>query len=141
VNKKHPIPRPDRASYLKHKRETNLQILLPIILASILMVGLFALITYATFAQDGEVERWAAISTIWIVIPLKVSLLVALIITIGMVYGMGRLLNIAPDYTGLAQSYVLLITTKIRHYAISFTSQIIRLRTWLDTLHGFFKRN
>jgi hypothetical protein len=141
VNKKRPTPRPDRASYLKHKRETSLQILLPVILGSILILALFVLVAYATFTPGGDVERWAAISTIWIVIPLLVVLLVTLIFVVGVVYGMHRLLKITPDYTGLAQEYVLMITTKVRHYNAAFTSRLIRFRAWADTLQSVVKRN
>ena len=141
MNIKRPVPRPNRASYLKHKRETNLQILLPVLLASILMLALFALITYATFAQNGNVAQWAAVSTIWIVIPLLALLLVTLILVVGMVYGMHRLLKVTPDYTGLAQEYVMMITAKIRHYNSEFTNRLIRFRAWTDTIQNIVKRN
>jgi hypothetical protein len=141
VNKKLPIPRPDRESYLKHKRETNRQILLPVILSSLLIVALFVLVAYSTFTPNGDVERWAAISTIWIVIPLMFSLLVVLALLVGMVYGMQRLLKTTPDYTGLAQEYVLMITTKIQWYAGEITSRVIRFRAWVDTIQAFIKRD
>jgi energy-coupling factor transporter transmembrane protein EcfT len=140
VNRKHPTPSPNRPSYLKHRRETNLQILLPIILTSLLTVALFALIVYATFAQDGQVEQWAAVSTIWIVLPLLLVLLVMFALVAGMVYGMHRLLKIAPDYTGLAQAYVQMITAKINHYNNEFTNRVVRFRAWVDTAQGFVRR-
>jgi hypothetical protein len=141
VNSKPPVPRPNRASYLKHKRETNLQILLPVLLSSILMLALFVLIVHATFAQGGDVAQWAAVSTIWIVIPLLALLLVKLIFVVGMIYGMHRLLKVAHDYTGLAQEYVLMIMTRIRHYNSEFTSRVIRFRAWADAIQNIGKRN
>lgn len=141
MNKKLPIPRPDRASYLKHKREQNRQILLPVILSGILILALFVLVAYSTFAQNGDVARWAAVSTIWIVIPLMVLMLVTLALLAGMVYGMQKLLKITPDYTGLAQEYVLMIMAKIQWYAAQITDRVIRFRAWVDTLQAFFKRD
>jgi energy-coupling factor transporter transmembrane protein EcfT len=141
VNTKLSPLHPNRVSYLKHKRETNLQILLPILLSSLLMVGLFALISYSTFAQNGDVARWAAISTIWIVIPLMLLLLVILALLGGMVYGMQKLLKITPDYSGLAQQYALMITAKTQEYAAEISSRVIRFRAWTDTIQAFFKRN
>ena len=137
---KKPTLNPKRPSYLKHKRETNLQILLPIVLASLLTVALFALIVYATFAQDGEVEQWAAVSTIWIVLPLLLVLLVTFALIAGMVYGMHRLLKIAPNYTGLAQAYVQMITAKINLYNNEFSNHVVRFRAWVDTAQGFVRR-
>ena len=141
MDKKFPIPRPDRASFLKHKRETNRQILLPVILSTLLIVALFILVAYSTFTPSGDVARWAAISTIWIVIPLMVFLLIVLMMLAGMVYGMQRLLKTAPDYTGLAQEYVLKITARIQQYAAEITDRVIRFRTWVDTIQAFLKRD
>ncbi len=141
MNKKLPIPRPDRASFLKHKRETNRQILLPIILSSLLMAALFVLVAYTTFTPAGDVARWAAISTIWIVIPLMVLLLVILAVLAAMVYGMQRLLKITPDYSGLAQEYVLMFAAKIQQYAAEITDRVIRFRAWVDTIQTFLKRD
>ena len=44
-----------------------------------------------------------AVSTIWIVIPIMVGLLLCLALIGGLVYLLAKLLNIAPTYTGLAQ--------------------------------------
>ncbi len=141
MDKKLPLPRPDRISYLKHKRETTRQILLPVILSSILILALFVLVAYSTFTPSGDVERWAAISTIWIVIPLMFFLLIFLGILVALIYGLQRLLKTTPVYTGLAQEYVLMITTKIQWYAAEISNRVIRFRAWVDTLQGFLKRN
>lgn len=141
MDKKLPIPRPDRVSYLKHKRETTRQILLPVILSSILILALFVLVAYSTFTPSGDVERWAAISTIWIVIPLMFFLLIFLGILVALIYGLQRLLKVTPDYTGLAQEYVLMITTKIQWYASEISNRVIRFRAWVDTLQAFLKRD
>lgn len=141
MNKKLPVPRPDRASYLKHKRETNRQILLPIILSVLLMIGMFVLVAYSTFAANGDVERWAAVSTIWLVIPWMITLVVVMSVLWGAVYGLQRLLNITPEYTGTAQEIVLRINARAQQYAKELTDRVIRFRAWIDTLQSFFKRD
>jgi predicted PurR-regulated permease PerM len=141
VNRKLPVPRPDRASYLKHKRETYRQILLPVILSILLMIGMFVLVAYSTFAADGDVERWAAVSTIWLVIPWMVTLLVVMAALSGAVYGLQRLLKATPEYTGTAQQIVLRINAKAQWYAKELTDRVIRFRAWVDTLQSFFKRD
>lgn len=141
MNRKLPVPQPDRASYLKHKRENTRQILLPVILSSVLILALFVLVAYSTFAENGDVERWAAISTVWIVIPLMALLLTVMAVLWAAVYGLHRLLNITPEYTGIAQEIVLRINAKTRWYAAEVTSRVIRFRAWVDTLQAFFKRD
>jgi hypothetical protein len=64
------------------------------------------LINIATFQQGGDVARWAAVSTIWIVIPIMLAMLVFLALLGVIVYYLGRLLNVTPTYTRLAQDYV-----------------------------------
>jgi ABC-type transport system involved in multi-copper enzyme maturation permease subunit len=141
VNRKLPVPQPDRASYLKHKRETTRHILLPVILSGVLILALFTLVAYATFAENGDVERWAAISTVWIVIPLMALLLAVMVVLWAAVYGLHRLLNITPEYTGIAQEIILRVNAKTRWYAAEVTNRVIRFRAWVDTLQAFFKRD
>jgi len=54
------------------------QIILPMVLTVILFIALIVLINIATFRDSGDVARWAAVSTIWIVIPIIIGLLIVL---------------------------------------------------------------
>ncbi|HRQ23014.1 MAG TPA: hypothetical protein PLF42_06245 [Anaerolineales bacterium] len=65
--------RPEHYSYRLHRKQRTVQIFLPVILSAVLFVGMIALVSFATFEQGGDVGRWAAISTIWIVIPVLVA--------------------------------------------------------------------
>lgn len=100
------IRQPVHESYKQHRKQLVSQIILPVVLAAILIVGLIVLIYFATFQENGDVGRWAAISTMWIVIPMMVAGLIFLIILGGIVYLLKYLLNIAPIYTGQAQDFV-----------------------------------
>ena len=64
-----------------------------------------------------DVGRWAAISTIWIAIPVCISAFVFLAVIGGLVYLMGRLLSITPTYTGKAQDFVHKLAIRIRRAA------------------------
>ena len=111
------LPQPVHESYKKHRRELAWQIILPMVLTVIGFAALIGLIYFATFEGDGDVGRWAAISTIWIVIPVMVLGLVLLVVLVALVYGMKRLLDITPTYTGLAQDYVHIAAGYIRRAA------------------------
>jgi hypothetical protein len=100
------ILQPVHESYLKHRRQVVWQIILPITLTALLIVALIVLINVATFRDGGDVGRWAAISTIWIVVPIMIGMLVFLVLLAGLIYLMMKLLNITPTYTGMAQDYV-----------------------------------
>ena len=111
------LPEPVHESYRRHRRQRTSQILLPMILAAILFIGMVVLVNIATFRDNGDVGRWAAISTIWIVIPVCISAFVFLAVVGGLVYLMGRLLGIAPTYTGKAQDFVHKLAIRIRRAA------------------------
>lgn len=100
------IPQPIHESYKRHRRELVWQIILPVALTALLIVVLIVLINIATFNQGGDVGRWAAVSTIWIVIPVMVAGLILLALLVALVYLMKRLLGITPTYTGMAQDFI-----------------------------------
>jgi len=111
------------------------QIILPVALTTALMLALIVLICVATFRDNGDVGRWAAISTIWIVIPILFAGLVTLILLGGLIYLMMRLLGILPTYTGLAQDYVQLGAL----YVQCFTEAAVKPIFAVDGLAAYFK--
>jgi hypothetical protein len=60
---------------------------------------MIVLVNVATFNQGGDVARWAAVSTIWIVIPIMIGMVLFFALLVGLVYLMKRLLDITPTYT------------------------------------------
>ena len=119
------IPKPVHESYKRHRRQLISQIILPMVIAGLLFVALIVLINVATFRQNGDVARWAAISTIWIVVPIMVASLIFLAVLVGLVYLMKRLLNITPTYTGLAQDFVHKLMIRIRLVADASVKPVI----------------
>lgn len=134
------LPSPEHYSYQLHRKQRNTQIILPIILSAVLLVGLIVLISFATFKQGGDVGRWAAISTIWIIIPVLLAGLILLAVLIGLIYLMARALQGLPYYTGIAQDYVY----KARGYIIRSADMVVRpvleMDGWLESIKAFFGR-
>jgi len=87
------------------------------VLTAILFIALIVLINVATFRDGGDVARWAAISTIWIVIPIMIASLIFLALLVGLIYLLARLLGIAPTYTSQAQNFVRKLAIRIQHAA------------------------
>ena len=121
------IRTPVHESYKRHRQEVAWKIILPVVVAAILIVGLIVLVNIATFRDNGDVGRWAAISTIWIAIPIMVAGLIFLIILGGIVYLFKYLLNITPVYTGKAQDFVYRIAGYIRRIADAVVKPVIVL--------------
>ncbi|GAB4543106.1 MAG: hypothetical protein Fur002_14540 [Anaerolineales bacterium] len=134
------LPHTSHASYLRHQKERNLQIFLPVILSAITLIALIALLSYATFNKGGDVSRWAAVSTIWLILPMLLGGLVVLALLIALIYGMARLLGALPHYTSLAQDYVHLAQARILHGANTASTFLIDAEERLAKFKAFFKR-
>ena len=134
------IPQPVHESYKRHRKELMWQIILPVALTSLLLIALIVLISVATFRNNGDVDRWAAVSTIWIVIPIMIGLLIFTALLGGLVYLMMRLLNITPTYTGLAQDYVYIAQGYIKRAAEAIVQPVLQLNGILAGILTFFEK-
>jgi hypothetical protein len=133
-------PQPIHESYLRHRKQLVWQIILPMVLTAILFIVVIVLINMATFRDNGDVARWAAISTIWIVIPIMIGMLLFLAILAGLVYLLGRLLNVTPRYTGLAQHYVYMAASYVKRALDALMKQVIEIQGVLASIREFFRR-
>jgi hypothetical protein len=129
---KFPVPRPERKSYVKHRRDVTRQIILPVVLTS--LVGFFFAVLASLGAARGgaEVSLWADISLIWLIIPMMLLALIIMALTIGIVYGLNRLLKISPHYTGMAQTYALWFSDQVEIWTDKLIDPVIRIKSWLE---------
>jgi hypothetical protein len=102
-----------------------------------LMVAVATLTGIATFRENSDVGRWAAISTIWIIIPVMGAGLLVLVIFIGLIYGMARLLKLIPPYTGHAQKIIWRIEGAIQRGADAAVKPILALEGITATIKRF----
>ncbi|NJC96423.1 MAG: hypothetical protein FIB03_08810 [Anaerolineae bacterium] len=134
------IPRPMHESYLKHRKQLAWQIILPVVLTALLIVALIVLVNVATFRDNGDVARWAAVSTIWIVVPIMIGMLIFLVLLVGLVYLMKKLLDITPTYTGMAQDYAHKFAGYIKRGADAVVKPIFVLDGLGTSIKAFFGR-
>jgi hypothetical protein len=127
-----PVPRPERESYVKHRRDVTRQILLPVILVTFIGVGLAALSIFAATGSNPGVSLWADIAAIWIIIPIMLLMLVILALTIALAYGLTRLLKISPRYTGIAQEYALWFNAQVSIWADKIVKPVLVIKSWLE---------
>ena len=134
------LPHPQHYSYQLHRKQRTTQIILPMVISMLLLIGMIVLISLATFKSDGDVSRWAAISTIWIVIPILFAGLIVLAILIGLIYLMARALGALPHYTGIAQDYVYIAQGYITRVADMVVKPVIALEGLIENVKAFFER-
>jgi hypothetical protein len=129
------LPHPEHTSYLTHRKQVVWQVILPVVLAALLLIGLIVLISLSTFRGGADMGRWAAISTIWIVMPILVVGMLVLILLIGVNYLIARLAQLIPNYTGIAQDYVFRAAGVIKR----MTKAVVKPVFFLDTLTANLK--
>jgi len=131
---------PAHYSYLKHRKQVTRQILMPVLLSALILVAIVVLVSISTFNQGGDVGRWAAISTMWISVFIFLGGLITFAVLAGLIYGMARLLNALPYYTGIAQDYIYIARGYIIRGADMAAKPILAINTWLETAKAFFER-
>jgi len=134
------LPQPEHYSYRLHRKQRVSQILLPVIFAGLLFVGMIILISLATFRNAVDTTRWAAISAIWIAIPIIIGGLIFLALFIGLIYLLSSVLGILPRYTGLAQGYVYRARSYVIRAADMIVKPIFGVAGFLERVKAFFGR-
>ena len=134
------IHQPVHESYKRHRKQLASQIILPIVLAALLFIALVVLLNIATFRDNADVGRWAAVSTIWISIPIIIVSLFFLAILVGIAYLLIRLLQIAPIYTGKAQDVAYKVAGYVRRAADAAIKPIIALNGIGASIETFLGR-
>ena len=97
------------------------------VLTALIFIGFIVLVSLATFRGNGDVARWAAISTMLLAMYAFILGFVFLALLVGMVYLLARLLHIAPHYTGRAQDVVQKLAARIQHISNMIAKPIISL--------------
>jgi hypothetical protein len=134
------LPHPEHFSYRLHRRQRTMQIILPVIISAFFFIGMIVLVGLGTFNSNGDVSRWAAISTIWVIIPALLAGLIVLAILVGLIYLMARALSSLPHYTGIAQDYVYLAQRYIIRGADMVVKPVIALDGFIENVKAFFGR-
>ena len=113
-----------------YRQQFILQILLPVLLFSIVLLGLGVLASVSgTQGGINHTAVWAHISTIFMVIFIFIAGLVALAILILVIYALAWLLSRLPEYSYIAQLYLQLFGRHIHTLADKSTSPFILIRS------------
>jgi hypothetical protein len=108
-------PRPIETPTMRaHKRQLTWQILVPFLVMTAFIIAAAVVVV----TSSGSAPRtWADVSTIWLIAPMLVF---ALFFVIGLgflIYGIARLMQVAPPYTSKAQDFFALLSGLARKFA------------------------
>ncbi len=129
-------PPVDRPTVRAHKRQFTWQILAPFLLmAGLVIAGAMLVVT----GGEPRTRVWADVSLIWLLAPALVSALAFLAILITTIYGMFKLLQALPHYTGKAQGIFALLSAGTRKVADGATKPIVWFRQAGVVIKSIFK--
>jgi hypothetical protein len=124
-----------------YRQQFFLQILLPVLLFSGLLLGLGVLASVSgTQGGVNHTAVWAHISTIFMVIITIIAGLAGLAILIMVIYALAWLLSRLPEYSCIAQLYLQLFGRNIRTLADKSTSPFILIRSMWTGIGSLFKQ-
>ena len=104
----------DRPTIKIHNRQFAWQILVPfLVMAGLIITGAVLIVT----GGADQTRVWADVSLIWLLIPALVIALILLVLIITIIYGMIKLLQILPLYTGKTQDIFARISAGSRKVA------------------------
>jgi FtsH-binding integral membrane protein len=127
-------------SYQNHRRQFWWQVFLPMFLAVLIIVAVAVLVGMATFGENGDSPRWAAISTIWLVIPIMAFGLLFLAILLGFIYLLAQALKVTPPYTAKAQYYVNRGASEAKRFSDLATKPVLFIEGIKASLRAIFGR-
>ena len=128
-------------SYQNHRRQFWTQIFLPMILTVVLIIAMAVITGIAAFGANDNSSIWAAISTIWLVIPVMFFGLIFLVLVAGLVYLLARTLQVLPPFTSKAQYYVNRGASETKRFSDMATKPVLFLEGIKASLNAFFGRN
>ena len=127
---------PNPKTRAAHKKEFGKQVLLPFSLFIILSIGICAvLISY----NVGTTERWAQIASIFLISLWMLLGIILLALLVGLIYLIGRTLQLIPPYTRLAQDGIETIKRQVETGADITAKPVIKIKSFLaviDALRG-----
>jgi hypothetical protein len=123
-------------THAKHKREVFWQILFPMLIGILLVLSVAFVIIFTGPQSSSDLSRWAAVSTIWLILPSLFFALIILIILSAFVYLITVVLRITPRYALIIQLYFEIAKNKVSYYSNKITEPIIKTRgIWAVVRH------
>jgi len=121
-----------------HRRETFLQITLPLVIGLVLIL-LLAVLTVITATSGGSVAQAADASLIFLIIPLMIVTIIFTIIFGALAFGIFKANETLPFYTRQAQDVFKRVSQQVQVGSDKAVEPILKIRSFFASL-GALKR-
>lgn len=116
-------------THAEHRREVFWQITLPLLLGILVLLAGVGAIIFSAIQPVTDLERWADVSLMWMILPSLFIALLVLVILSGFVYAVSFVYRLIPRYARIVQLYFELGKSKISQLSNLTIEPIIRLDT------------
>jgi hypothetical protein len=134
-------PERNPETHAAHRREVFLQIILPILIGSIILLTLVGVIIYAGISGNSQVSRWADISLVWLLLPSIMFALFLLLFLVVLTIGLTRLLHVFPFYAYRLHFLVFKIENKIKKAADMSIEPILKINSFMASARRLLRRS
>ncbi len=124
----------------QHRRQTFWQIYLPLVVGFAAFLALGILVVLSQETGNPEISRWAAIATIWLILPLLAFGIVVLLVNLFFIVVFSKINNSLRDYGRLARFYIHRIAFQIQKLADRLVEPGIILQSNFSGLKAIFSR-
>ncbi len=112
-----------------HRREVFWQITIPLLVGVLLILAAVGAIIFSTIQPVTDVERWADVSLIWMILPSLFFALLLLVLLAGLIYAISFLLRLIPPYALVVQLFFERAKGKVSQLLNLSTEPILRINS------------
>jgi hypothetical protein len=122
----------------QHRKDVFWQIWLPVGIGAIAFLTLGVMSAFSLQTGSDSAARWGHIAVMWMILPVFAAGFILLSILVGLIFGVSKITQIIPGYSGIILNYVQRITRAIRNYANKGIQPILVFRSNKAALRTFF---
>lgn len=119
-----------------HNHQLAWQILVPLL---VLMAFIIAAAVLVASNAGAVSSRWADVSIIWLIAPMLVFALIFIIVLGFLIYGITRLIQVTPRFTGKTQDFFSLLSSRTRKIANGSTQPFFWFQQAGAVLRSIFR--
>ncbi len=130
------LPERNAPVHAEHRRQVRKQIYLPLIVGIlVVLAGVITIIIYGVRAES-TLRRWADVSLIWVIIPVMFIGVLFMIATMGILFGVTRLLGVTPGYFRIVQESINQVERRVLQATDGLVEPVLKMRSsWAVLKH------
>jgi hypothetical protein len=116
-------------THAAHQREVFWQITTPLLVGVLLILAVVGAIIFSTLQPVTDVERWASVSLMWLILPAMFFSLLFLALLAGLVYLISFLMHSIPRYALVVQLYFEQARSKVGQLLNMAVEPVLRINS------------